>query len=97
MLRCLSLSTHVALALVAVLLVCQLAACSHSEPDPGTMTSPPDLKEIIGQDTASKAKLEVVSDHCLLVPRSQRKGDPWCQLEERWSKCMDSTTCRNQR
>ena len=51
--------------------------------DPGSMTVPPTLAEVTGNDAASRAKAEEVYFRCSKVPRPERKDNAWCQLRDR--------------
>lgn len=51
--------------------------------DPGSMTEPPPLAEVTGNDAISRAKAEEVYFRCSKVPRPERKGNPWCQLRDK--------------
>lgn len=74
------------------------AACSRTEPgeaeisatmqvapafDPGSMTEPPPLAEVTGNDVISRAKAEEVYFRCAKVPRPERKDNAWCQLRDK--------------
>lgn len=51
--------------------------------DPASMTEPPPLVEVTGNDAISRAKAEEVYFRCSKVPRPERKGNPWCQLRDK--------------
>lgn len=51
--------------------------------DAGSMTVPPPLTEVTGNDAISRAKAEEVYFRCSKVPRPERKDDPWCQLRDK--------------
>ena len=51
--------------------------------DPGSMTAPPPLAEVTGNDAISRAKAEEVYFRCSKVPRPERRDDPWCQLRDK--------------
>ncbi len=87
--------TRLPIMLAAALVV---AACSRSDTgdaelratlevkpafDPSSMTVPPPLAEVTGNDAISRAKAEEVYFRCSKVPRPERKDDPWCQLRDK--------------
>lgn len=78
---------------LALLVSLALVACTRSpEPtDPGSMTAPPPLADVIGTDEISRTKAEEVYFRCSQVPRRKRSNDPWCQLRDRASACTDGT------
>lgn len=88
------MQTRICIAIAAALLA---AACSRTESgktqiaakvqvtpafDPGSMTEPPPLAEVTGNDAISRAKAEEVYFRCAKVPRPERKGNAWCQLRD---------------
>lgn len=88
------MTNRICIALATALL---LAACSRSDADkeltatievapafdPGSMTEPPPLAEVTGNDAVSRAKAEEVYFRCTKVPRPERKDNPWCQLRDK--------------
>lgn len=86
--------THVCIAITVAILA---AACTRTDSgeteisatvqvapafDPGSMTEPPPLAEVTGNDAISRAKAEEVYFRCAKVPRPERKTNPWCQLRD---------------
>ena len=51
--------------------------------DPGSMTVPPLLAEVTGNDAVSRAKAEEVYFRCSQVPRPERNDNAWCQLRDK--------------
>jgi len=74
---------------VAIAVAIGISACTKAAGgyDPGTMTEPPPLSEVVGTDAVSRAKAEEVYFRCTKVARPERRANLWCQLRDRISEC----------